>query len=115
MADAKKPRVERFSDPRFGVQPRSRPDPAASKFTLPASGKAGVSVRPVHAVFATDGSGRMVPSFDPEFYPALVEHIRRTGDESYVDWHDIDIKRVRAAFKQSNGSDDNELPMAVPD
>ena len=44
MADAKKPRVERFSDPRFGVQPRSRPDPAASKFTLPESGKAGVSV-----------------------------------------------------------------------
>ena len=115
MADAKKPRVERFSDPRFGVQPRSRPDPAASKFTLPASGEAGESVRPCHAVFAADGSGRMVPSFDPEFYPALVEHIRRTGDESYVDWHDIDLSRLRAAFKQSVGPDDNELPLAVPD
>jgi len=115
MADAKKPRVERFSDPRFGVQPRSRPDPAASKFALSESGKAGESVRPCHAVFATDGSGRMVPSFDPEFYPALVEHIRRTGDESYVDWHDVDLTRLRAAFKQSEGPDDNELPVAVPD
>ena len=115
MADAKKPRVERFSDPRFGVQPRGGSDPAASKFTLPESGEAGMSVRPSHAVFATDGSGRLVPSFSPEFYPALVEHIRRTGDESYVDWHDVDIGRLRAAFKQSEGSDDNELPVAVPD
>ena len=101
--------------PLLGVQPRSRSDPAASKFTLPESGKAGESLRPVHAVFATDGSGRLVPSFHPEFYPALVEHVRRTGDESYIDWHDIDLARVRAAFKQSNRSDDNELPVAVPD
>lgn len=115
MADAKKPRVERFSDPRFGVQPRSRPDPAAGKFTLPESGEAGKSGRPCHAVFAADGSGRMVPSFDPEFYSALVEHIRRTGDESYVDWYDVDLTRLRAAFKQSEGTDDNELPMAVSD
>ena len=115
MADAKKPRVERFSDPRFGVQPRSGPDPAASQFTLPASGEAGMPVRPVHAVFAADGSGRLVPSFDPEFYPSLVEHIRRTGDQSCFDWWDIDIDRLRAAFNKPEGSDDNELPVAVPD
>ena len=79
------------------------------------SGEAGGAGGPGQGVFATDGVGRVGPGCRLGFEPAVGERIRRSGEGSYVDWHDSDVKRVRAAMKQSDRSDDNELPVAVPD